>query len=252
MKSTLPASHLLGHLLLFTLTLVFLSTMARSAYVLWQFFEVEQSGALLAVFVTGLRHDLAAAALVCLVPGTLGFFLALFTSTRGIAKMLLVVSLLAGLGLLLVLELLTPWFIETQGVRPDLAAILSVENPLNEVVTAAQTRPVPMAIGVVLLILIITAFIARLELNRMLRYRLSVPSGLLLMCLTAVLCLSAIWSTPDITQAPLAYRASPMPADSTDMVHELSRNSLGKFLFTELQPAFEQIRTRYLPADPSQ
>lgn len=249
MKSTLPASHLLGHLLLFTLTLIFLSTMARSAYVLWQFFEVEQSGALLAVFVEGLRHDLAAAALVCLIPASLGFFLALFAVTRGVAKMLVVVTLLGGLILLLVLELLTPWFIDNHGVRPDLATILSVEDPLAELVLVIRIWPMPLAIGIVLFVLVIIAFIARLELPRMLRYRLSRPSGLLLLCLTVPLCLLAIWSTPDVTQAPLAYRDSPMPETSSEKVLELSRNSLGNFLFTELEPAIKQIQTRYLPAD---
>jgi len=178
MKSILPATHLLGRLVLFTLTLIFLSTMARSAYVLWHFFDVEQSGALLAVFVTGLRNDIAAAALVCLIPASLGFLFALTTWTRFLSKAIFVITLLGGLLLLLLLELITPWFMEMQGVRPDLAAVLAVENPISEIEAAARRWPIPMAIGVLLLLMIVIAFTARLELSRLLRYRLSSSSRL--------------------------------------------------------------------------
>jgi len=247
MKSILPATHLLGRLVLFTLTLIFLSTMARSAYVLWHFFDVEQSGALLAVFVTGLRNDIAAAALVCLIPASLGFLFALSTWTRFLSKAIFVITLLGGLVLLLVLELITPWFMEMQGIRPDLAAVLAVQNPIAEIEAAARRWPIPMAIGVLLLLMIVIAFTARLELSRLLRYRLSIPSGIMLMVLVTILCLVAIWSPGNIHQPPLAYAESPMPEASTQLVLELSNNSLGKVLYGELQPVFDQLSTDLQP-----
>ena len=41
MKSKLPASHLFRQFLLFALTLVFLLTVIRAAYALWQFSRIE-------------------------------------------------------------------------------------------------------------------------------------------------------------------------------------------------------------------
>ncbi len=245
MKSTLPASHLLKQFLLFLFTTVFLLTVTRAAYGLWQFAKLEEAGAILPLFVQGLRYDIAVVGLVCLLPVVLGSFLAMTNITRGIAKFIVVFFLITGLLLILALELITPWFIETQGLRPDISLLASVENPIGALKSVISLHAVPLGIGVVLSLLIMFAFWSRLELQRFLRYRLSVPSAALLAIGGGFLCLLAVWSSPDLRQRAVSPDNAQVSTDTT--VNELAMNSAYKTLYSAALPLIDLISP--LPTD---
>lgn len=239
MKSTLPASHLLRQFLLFVLTTVFLLTLMRAAYGLWQFVKLEETNALVPLFVQGLRFDLSLIGAICLVPVVLGTLLSMLRVTRGLAKFVIVLFLFVGLVLILVLEFLTPWFVHTQGLRPDLGLIGAVESPVDVIKALFADYAIPMAVGAALCLLICIAFWSRLELQRFLRYRLSVPSALVLAILGGILCVVAIWSTPDLRKAPLSLADAQISQDAT--VNDLAMNTAYKTIYNMLMPVLEPL-----------
>lgn len=234
MKSTLPATHLLRHFLLFVLTAIFLLTVMRSAYGLWQFPKIEQTDSILSLFVQGLRFDLALIGMVALIPVVLGTLLAMSDATRGLAKFLITLFLMGGLLLILVLELLTPWFINTQGLRPDINILADMPDPIQTLQQVASEHAIPFAIAVLLCMLIIIAFWARLELGRFLRYRLSVPSALALALFGGLACIIAIWSTPDLRKPALSPADSLISEDTT--VNDLAMNTGYKSIYSAALP----------------
>lgn len=230
MKSTLPATHLLRHFLLFVLTVIFLLTVMRSAYGLWQFPKLEQANAFPGLFLQGLRFDLALIGMIALVPVVIGSLLSMSNATRGLAKLLITVFLVGGLVLILVLELLTPWFVSTQGLRPDINMLSSMPEPLQTFQQVVMQNIVPFSIASVLCLLIVIAFLARMELRRFLRYRVSVPSALAMAVVGGLVCLMAIWSTPDLRKPALSPGGSLITEDST--VNDLVMNSAYKSLYS--------------------
>jgi len=239
MKSTLPATHLLRQFLLFVLTCVFLLTLMRAAYGLWQFPKLEQADALVPLFVQGLRFDLALIGIICLIPVVLGSILSMTDATRGLAKFIIVLFLVFGLLLILFLELITPWFVDTQGVRPDLDLIASIENPIGTIKQVAVAHAIPLAVGSILCVLILIAFWARMELQRFLRYRVSVLSALLLAIGGGALCLLAIWSTPDLRNPAFSPGDSLISKDTT--VNDLAMNSTYKTLYSAALPYLNNL-----------
>ena len=121
----------------------------RAAYGLWQFPKLEEADALVPLFVQGLRFDLALIGLICLIPVVIGSILSINNATRALAKFIIVSFLVLGLLLILSLELITPWFVDTQGVRPDIDLIASIENPVNTLKQVATAHPIPLAVGAV-------------------------------------------------------------------------------------------------------
>lgn len=238
MKSTLPATHLLRQFLLFVLTAVFLLTVMRSAYGLWQFPKLEQADAFPSLFVQGLRFDLALIGMIALVPVVIGSLLSMSDATRGLAKFVITLFLAGGLALILVLELLTPWFVGTQGLRPDIDMLASVPEPVQTLQQVIMQNVVPFAIAAVLCLLVLIAFLARMELGRFLRYRVSVPSALTMAVLGGLVCLIAIWSTPDLRKPALSPGNSLITKDST--VNDLVMNSAYKSLYSAAQPYLNQ------------
>lgn len=234
MKSTLPATHLLRQFLLFVLTAVFLLTVMRSAYGLWQFPKLEQTNAFVSLFVQGLRFDLALIGMIALVPVVLGSLLSMSNATRWLAKLLISVFLLGGLILILGLELLTPWFVDTQGVRPDINLLSSVPTPIQTLQQVIGEHAIPFAIAAILCVLIIIAFWARMEMGRFLRYRVSVPSAFALALVGGLLCLVAIWSTPDLRTPALSPGDALISTDTT--VNDLAMNSAYKSLYSVALP----------------
>lgn len=245
MKSTLPASHLLRQYVLFALTAIFLLTVIRAAYGLWLFPRLDEANAVIPLFVQGLRFDLALIGLVCIVPVVLGSFLAMSNATRGLAKFLVSSFLLVGLFLILSLELLTPWFIDTQGLRPDLALLGAVENPIESFMGVVTHHAVPLAIGVMLCGLIMIAYWLRMELPRFLRYRVARPSAFFLAVLGGLICLVAIWSTPDLRKNVFSPANSHISQDQT--VNDLSMNSAYKTLFSMLPARSVPVETAAEP-----
>ncbi|MEE9320488.1 MAG: hypothetical protein V3U76_08585 [Granulosicoccus sp.] len=254
--STLPATHLLRRFMMFALTIVFLMTMARAAFSLWQFARLD-TGSLIPLFIEGLRHDLALAGLICLVPVVFGSLLSMLSGTRWLARLIILVFLVGGLILVLLSEILTPWFIQAQSIRPDLDALNAVEDIRGTLSSVWSTHMIPLLGSLLLAMLIIFAFIRRLELSRFLRYRLNVPSALMLAVFGGLLCLVAIWSTPDLRQSPLAYVEASVPSgdNATDvsMSREITLNTTGKILFDIARPVLETIQEKVaglLPVTP--
>lgn len=240
MKSTLPATHLLRHFLLFVLTVLFLMTLVRAAYALWQYPRLEETQAFLPLFLQGLRFDLALVGLICLVPVVLGSLLAIFSATRSASKLLISAFLVVGLALILLMELITPWFIQTQGLRPDISMLREVEHPLQTTIRVAGEQAIPLAVASILCVLIMIAFWSRLELQRFLRYRLSAPSGLALAIGGGLLCMLAIWSGVDMRKPALSPGDSLISVDPT--VNDLSMNSTYKMLYSLALPVLSQPR----------
>ncbi|MDC0435410.1 hypothetical protein OAM69_07225 [bacterium] len=222
--------------LLFVFTVVFLLTMTRSAYALWKFSELEETGAFVALFVQGLRFDLALIGFICLVPVVLGSLLSMFKVTRGLAKFIISLFLIMGLGIILLLEFVTPWFVHTQGMRPDVPVFQALESPLTVIQSAIVENAIAAAVLGVLGLLVLLAFWSRMELSRFLRYRISKPAALATALIGGVLCILAIWSTPDVRQPPFG------PADSqiseNETINDLAMNTTGKTIYSLVLPYF--------------
>ena len=226
----LPATHLARRFALFALTVVFLLTTLRAGHALWHFPAVEESGALVQVFLQGLRFDLALVGLVCLVPVVLGSLLGMFAATRGVARALVVGFLVLGLVLVLLAELVTPWFLAEAGLRPGLQELLGLDDPVGALVGAVRAAPVVAGLGALLAVLVTIAFWARLEVSRLLRFPLARGSAVALAVLGGLACALAIWSGPDLRGGPLSPGDARITADAT--VNELVMNSAWKTLST--------------------
>lgn len=234
MKSKLPASHLLRQFLLFALTVLFLLTLLRAAYGLWQFPRLSQADSVLPWFVEGLRYDVALVGLICFIPMVVGSLLSTLTSTRALAKLLITSFLVSGLLLVLILELITPWFVQTLGLRPDIELLSQVEQPLTVLFTVVSEQTIPLSVALLLCVLILVSFWGRMEMKRFLKYRLSVPSGVTLAIVGGLVCSVAIRSSSDLSKPVLSPLDARISEDST--VNELTMNSAYKLLYSIVQP----------------
>ncbi|MFT5044356.1 MAG: hypothetical protein ACI8UP_001323 [Porticoccaceae bacterium] len=232
MKSILPATHLLRQFLLFALTILLLLTVMRAAYSLWLFPKIAEADVFLPLFVQGLRFDLALIGQICIVPVVVGSLLSVTKLTRALAKFVIVLFLTVGLFLVLTLELLTPWFISVQDVRPDLHLFGALENPLMVIKSVFVEHTVPAIIGIAISVMILIAFWIRLELNRFLRYRVFAPTGILFALVGGFACLVAIWSTPDVRQSALSPADSLISRDVA--VNDLAMNTTYKTAYSLL------------------
>ena len=239
MSATLPATHLLRQFLLFALIVVFLLLIVRAGYALWQFPAVEEAGSPLRLFLTGLRFDVSIVAGVCLVPLVLGSLLGMFDATRGVAKALVVTVLVLALIVILGTELVTPHLLGTEGVRPDASTFADPAGLAATLVSVAVAHPLPSALGATLLVLIVIAYVARMETGRFLRFRLSRPSALALALLGGVACALLARSTLD----PRAPALSIADADvgGPPIVAEIATNSAWTTLHPLLAPLFAPL-----------
>jgi len=234
MKSVYPASHLVRQFLLFALTVLFLQTVLRAAYGLWQFSKIQEANAILPLFLQGLRFDIALIGLICIVPLGIGSLLSITRFTKGLAKFVIILFLSVGLLLILILEFITPWFVNQFGMRPDIHLISSVDQPIEVFKTIASNHTVPFVIGVLISALIFFAFCYRLDTGRFLRYRVFAPTGILLALVGVLLCVMAFWSSPDIRQNSLSPGDSLISADVT--VNDLAMNTTYKTIYSLIRP----------------
>lgn len=234
MKPTLSATHLLRQFVLFALTTLLLLTVIRLAYGLWQFPKIAEADALLPLFVQGLRFDLALIGLICIIPVVLGSLLSVVSFTRPLAKFLIVFFLMLGLFFVLTLELLTPWFIDGQGVRPDINMIGDVQTFMNTVKSVFVQYAIPIIIGISVSALILIAFWVRMEVSRFLRYTIFAPTGLLMALIGGLFCVLAIWSTPDLRKTAFSPADALISQDVT--VNDLSMNTAYKTLYSIISP----------------
>jgi hypothetical protein len=230
MKFILPATHLLRQFVLFALTVLLLLTVMRAAYSLWLFPKIAEANVFLPLFVQGVRFDLALIGQICIFPVVVGSLLSVFTHTRALAKCVIILFLTFGLFLVLTLELLTPWFISVQGVRPDFYLLGALENPLMVIKSVFVQYTVPVIIGIAISVLILIAFWIRLELSRFLRYRVFAPTGILFALVGGLACLLAIWSTPDVKQGAFSPADSLISRDVT--VNDLAMNTTYKTAYS--------------------
>lgn len=230
MKATVSATHLLRIYLLFAFTVLFLLTLIRTVYGIWQLPKFEEITTVLSTFGTGLRFDLSVVGTILLVPVVLFTFLSMVGFTRVISKGLLVLWLSIGLFFVLLTELITPYFMSEQGIRPDIESLTSIKNPVQFVASLWSSHLIPAVIGIVLCILVMIAFVNRLELGRLLRFRVSWLSGFALMIVGGALCLLAIWSGIDPKQPPLHPGEALISEDR--MVNEIALNSPFKMAYS--------------------
>lgn len=223
MKSVLPATHLLKIYLLFAFTVLFLLTLVRTIYGIWQLPKFEEISTVLSTFGTGARFDLSIIGTILLVPVVLCTLLAMTGFTRALGKGLLVIWLVLGLLYVLLTELLTPYFMAEQGIRPDLNTLTSITNPVQFFASLWSKHLIPAIIGIVLCVLVLIAFINRLEIGRMLRFRVGWLSGFFLMIVGGALCLLAIWSGIDPNKPALHPGDALISEDR--IVNEITINS---------------------------
>ena len=242
MSAALPATHLLRRYLLFALTVVFLLTTIRAGYVLWQFQATADAGALVSVFVQGLRFDLALVGMLLIVPVALFSLLSMLKITRGLTKFLTGAWLMVALLFVIVAELASVWFMAFQSSRPGPAEWTAVEDPLGTLVQVLKNHPAPALIGGALCLLILIAFTRRLELNRLMTFRVGVISAFALAILGSIACLFAIWSGPVIGQKPLSVADASVSSDP--MVNNIALNTG----FRLLSSTVDDVVSRVVPS----
>lgn len=252
MKSSLSAVHLLRVFALFTLVVLFLLTLTRAGFSLWQLSHIEsvegfnQLKGFAELFVLGWRFDLALIGSVLLIPVTLGTFLAMLGPLRILARIIIHLFLILGLLFVLVTEYVTPYFLNAGDARPDFAALQAIENPVAAIAGLWSAQLIPAVIGLVLAILILIAFIVRLETGRFLRHRISPLSGITLMIVGGALCVFAIISNIDFVKPPIALPTVLHPNDSLisadTLVNELSMNSAFKLGWSAVPEVLELVK----------
>lgn len=210
--------------------------MIRAGYSLWQFPAVLKSEAWYLLFLTGLRFDLALIGGLLLVPVILAPILGMIGVTRLISKSLLIIWLMFALGFILITEFVTPYFILENGVRPDLAILAVTDEPIISAMGFVSKHFVPALIGLLLIVMIFLAYGHRLEVSRLLRYRLSVWSSLALVILGAAACLLAIRSEYDPGKAALSPNNSLITTET--LINEISMNTGYKLAYSAIQPYF--------------
>jgi len=238
MKSSVSAVHLLRVFTLFTLVVLFLLTLTRAGFSLWKLGHIEsvegfnQLRGFSELFVLGWRFDLALIGTVLLIPVTLGTFLAMLGPLRFFARIIIHLFLVIGLLVILAAELVTPHFLHVSQARPDFAELEAIGNPVEVIASLWSTQMIPVIIGLVLAILILIAFMVRLEMSRFLRHRIAPLSGFALIIVGGALCLFAIISNVDFVEPPLALPTVLHPNDSLisadKLVNDLSLNSAFK------------------------
>jgi len=238
MKPTIPSTHLLRHFVLFAFVALFLLTMIRAGYGLWQFPAVLESEAWYSLFLTGLRYDLALIGGLLLVPMIVGPLLGMLGVTRLIAKSFLIIWLVGALGYILVTEYITPYFILESGIRPDLAVLAVTEEPIIAAMGFVSAHFVPALIGILLMLMIFLAYARRLEITRLLAYRLSVGSSIALLILGSAVCLLAIRSEYDPGKPALSPGHSLISKQT--LINEISMNTGYKIAYSTIQPYFSK------------
>jgi len=234
MKSSLSAMHLFRHLVLFLFVCVFLLTMVRAAYVLWQFPKALESGALIDIFLMGLRYDLALAAILLLPALVLGSVFGMLRYTRPIAKFFVVFFLMVGMLFMLLTELMTAYFLTEQGVRPDLATLMAIEDPVQLFAGLWSKHLIPAVIGVLLVVLIALAYWARLEVSRLMRFPLAPLSTIFLLLVGLVLCGLAVYSGIDPAKPPLSPTTGLISSET--VLNEIALNTGYKSLYALVTP----------------
>ncbi len=227
--SILPIKHLVSHFLLFALLLLFLMSLTRAGYAIWHLDKFDDTQTLLSVFWMGLRFDLALIGLLLAVPVFIVPLFAMSRSTRGLAKFISVTWMIICVIVVLLLELITPYTLQVAGVRPDIAVLSSLGNPLDVMATLWSSQIIPAVIGLILAILILIAFLARLNTHRFLAYPVKVFPAICLAIIGLALCLYAARSSLNPLGLPLTPHSALVSSNS--LVNEIALNTPYKSLY---------------------
>ncbi len=230
--SKLPVSHLIRHFLLFAFAVLFLLTMARAGYTLWQMGNVESVGVLISVFLMGLRFDLALVGILLAVPVFFVPLLAMSRFTRGIGRFLSITWMILALAAVLLFELLTPYTLQQQGMRPDLAVVGALGDPVDLLSQLWSKYIIPAVIGIVLSLLVFIAFITRLDSNRFLRHPLRAIPALCLSFLGLAVCIVA--ATGSANPPGLGFGPHEAQISSSQVVNEITMNTPFKMVHSLL------------------
>lgn len=221
--SRLPVSHLIRHFLLFAFAILFLLTMARAGYTLWQMSKVENVGVLISSFLMGLRYDLATVGMLLAVPVFVVPLLAMTPYTRGIAKFFSITWMILALAAVLLMELLTPYTLQQQGLRPDLAVVGAMGNPIDLLSQLWSKFIIPAVIGLILSLLIFIAFIARLDGKRFLRHPVRVVPAICLSILGLFVCVLA--ATGSASPPGLGFSPESAQVSQNKTVNDITMNT---------------------------
>ena len=221
--SRLPATHLIRHFLLFAFAVLFLLTMARAGYTLWHIAKVESVGVLISSFLMGLRFDLALIGMLLAVPVFVVPLLSLTRFTKGLGKFFSITWLILALALVLLLELLTPYTLAQQGLRPDVSVLGSLGNPVDLLSQLWSKYIIPAVVGLVLSILVFIAFIARLDSKRLLRHPIRIIPGILLSLLGLAVCVIAAMASANPPGLGFGPQNAEVSQDAT--VNEITMNT---------------------------
>lgn len=224
--SKLPATHLIRHFLLFAFAVLFLLTMVRAGYTLWQMDKVESIGVLVSVFLMGLRFDLALVGMLLAVPVFIVPLLAMTRFTRRFGKYLSTIWMILALAAVLMFELLTPYTLQQQGLRPDLAAMAAMGDPVNLLSQLWSKFIIPAVVGIILSILVFVAFIARLDRKRFLRHPIKVIPALCLSILGLAVCIVA--ATGSANPPGLGFGPQEAQVSANPVINEITMNSTFK------------------------
>lgn len=247
MKSALSVTHLIRHFLLFVFTVVFLLTVVRAGLNLWMLQKVDDVPTLASSFITGLRFDLATIGYLLIVPIVIVSLFGMFKGTRALARWFSLWWMMLALLVVLLLELITPYFLHIASVRPDLHVLRGMEDPVGTVASLWSIYLVPALIGTVLVALIAVAFWSRMDANRFLRYPVVKWSGFLFLIFGVALCLLAVRSSIDLESPSLGPDAALISTEG--VVNEISMNSTYKLLMSAFgdKLSIDKLQAMVLP-----
>jgi len=221
--SRVPISHLIRHFLLFAFSILFLQTTARAGYTLWKMGEVATVSELIAVFLSGLRFDVALIGLLLAVPVFVVPLLAMFRPLRGVARFFSLTWMILAIAAVLILELFTPYTLHTQGLRPDLGVAQGLGDPVTLLSQLWSTYIIPAIVGIVLAILMFWAFIARLDIKRFLKHPVRVWPALALSLVGLALCVVAMKGT--LNPPGLLFGAEGALVSKSTLINEIAGNT---------------------------
>lgn len=232
MKSHQSVYTLIRQYMLFALTVLFLTTLARAGYNLWHFNHVADVPTLVQSFWQGFKFDLASIGLLLAVPVFVVPLLAMFRATLPLARWFSIVWIALAFVLLLVLELVTPYFLEASAVRPDASEFASAGGVVQLLADVWSRFMIPAIIGTVLVVLILIAFWGRLNTRHFLRRPVKMIPAILMSVLGLAFCIMATHASIDLTRPMIDPSAALVSTQS--VINEITLNSTYKGLYALL------------------
>ncbi len=232
MKTHQSVYTLIRQYLLFTLTVLFLLTLARAGYNLWHFTQVSDVPTLVQSFWQGFKFDLASVGVLLAVPVFVVPLLAMFRATVPLARWFSLLWVALAFVLLVTLELVTPYFLESSAVRPDASEFASAGGVVDMLADVWSRFMIPAIIGTVLVVLILIAFWGRLNTRHFLRKPVKMIPAIMMSVFGLAFCVMATHASIDLTKPMIDPSAALVSTES--VVNEITLNSTYKGLYALL------------------